>query len=273
MSRSTDFIQSLERGLLVINSFSRLHPSQTLSDVAQRTGLTRATARRVLLTLAELGYVQQSGRTFALTPRVLDLGYSFLSSFRLPDVAQPAMERLVEDVRESSSLSVLDGADVVYVARVPTTRIMTISLALGSRLPAYPTSMGRVLLAGLGADGLARYLETTELVPLTARTITNRDELLRVIDKARVDGFALVDQELEEGVRSIAAPIRNARGDVLAAINVSCHATRASVADMRRQLLPRLLDAAAEIGAHASSLHLSANGASAAGGDRAQLGG
>jgi IclR family pca regulon transcriptional regulator len=252
--RSGDFIQSLERGLAVINSFSQEGPVQTLSDVSQRTGLTRATARRVLLTLAELGYVRQNGRSFSLTPRVLDLGYSFLASFRLPDVAQPSMERLVEEVKESSSLSVLDGPDIVYVARVPTSRIMTISLALGSHLPAYPTSMGRVLLGGLSDADLDRYLADTELVPLTARTITDPVELRAVIAKTQVQGYALVDQELEEGVRSIAAPIRNGRGEVLAAMNISCHATRASVAWMREELLPRLLATAAEISDHASSL-------------------
>ncbi|MCZ6630098.1 MAG: helix-turn-helix domain-containing protein, partial [Actinobacteria bacterium] len=131
-ARSSDFVQSLERGLAVINSFSSERPSQTLSEVAQSTGLTRATARRVLLTLAELGYVHQDSRVFSLTPRVLDLGYSFLSSFHVLELAQLPMERLVEEVKESSSMSVLDGPDIVYVARVPTTRIMTISLALGS---------------------------------------------------------------------------------------------------------------------------------------------
>ena len=134
--------------MVVINSFSRERPAQTLSEVAQLTGLTRATVRRVLLTLVELGYVHQNGRLFSLTPKVLDLGYSFLSSFRVLELAQAPMERLVEEVKESSSLSILDGSEIVYVARVPTTRIMTISLALGSRLPAYPTSMGRVLLSG-----------------------------------------------------------------------------------------------------------------------------
>jgi IclR family transcriptional regulator, pca regulon regulatory protein len=242
-----DFVQSLQRGLSVINSFSREHPHQTLSEVAGRTGLTRATSRRVLLTLSELGYVNQNGRAFSLTPKVLDLGYSFLSSFRVVEVAQPSMERLVDDVHESSSMAVLDGGEIVYVARVPTSRIMTIALALGSRLPAYPTSMGRVLLSGLSDDELDEYLLTTTLETLTVNTTTSRRALRSIVTKVRTDGFALVDQELEEGVRSIAAPIINSRGDVIAAMNVSCHASRVDVDRMMDEFQPRLLQAAAEI--------------------------
>lgn len=245
--RSGDFIQSLERGLSVINSFSRDHNPQTLSEVAARTGLTRATARRVLLTLAELGYVDQLGRSFTLTPKVLDLGYSFLSSFRVVEMAEPFMERLVDDVKESSSMSVLDGAEVVYVARVPTSRIMTIALALGSRLPAYPTSMGRVLLAGLSPRTFDAYMDSVELERLTPHTVTDPKLFRSLIDKVRQEGYALVDQELEEGVRSIAAPIRNGRGDVIAAMNVSCHASRIDVGRMLDEFRPKVIAAAAEI--------------------------
>lgn len=254
--RSGDFIQSLERGLSVINSFSSEHPSQTLSEVANRSGLTRATSRRILLTLAELGYVQQIGRIFSLTPKVLDLGYSFLSSFHVVELAQSPMERLVDDVHESSSMSVLDGDEIVYVARVPTTRIMTIALALGSRLPAYPTSMGRVLLAGMGDDLLDEYIERTNFERLTPHTVTDRKRFRSVVRQVRSDGYALVDQELEEGVRSIAAPIWNGRGDVIAAMNVSCHASRVDVERMRREFRPRLLEAAADISERARSLPL-----------------
>lgn len=245
--RSGDFIQSLERGLAVINSFAREHAAQTLSEVAERTGLTRATSRRVLLTLTELGYVHQSGRAFSLTPKVLDLGYSFLSSLRVVEVAQPSMELLVDQVHESSSMSVLDGNEIVYVARVPTTRIMTIALALGSRLPAYPTSMGRVLLAGLPEDRLDAYIAGARLEQLTPHTVTDPRQLRSKIDQVRADGYALVDQELEEGVRSIAAPIRNGRGDVIAAMNLSCHASRVDVERMHADFKPRLLATAAEI--------------------------
>ncbi|HEX6220991.1 MAG TPA: IclR family transcriptional regulator C-terminal domain-containing protein [Acidimicrobiia bacterium] len=252
--RSRDFIQSLERGLAVINSFSRDRQTQTLSEVAQQAGLTRATARRILLTLAELGYVSQSGRGFALTPRVLDLGYSFLSSFRVVELAQQPMERLVDEVKESSSMSILDDTEIVYVARVPTTRIMTIALALGSRLPVYPTSMGRVLLAGLSDDEVSEYLSKTELIQLTPHTVTDPSELRDTLDEVRSRGYALVDQELEEGVRSIAAPITNSRGEVIAAMNISCHASRVTVARMKSEFKPRLLSTAREISASARAL-------------------
>lgn len=253
-ARSNDFIQSLERGLTVINSFTRERASQTLSEVAQQTGLTRATARRVLLTLAELGYVRQTSRDFSLTPKVLDLGYSYLSSFQVVELAQQPMERLVEAVRESSSISVLDGAEIVYVARVPTKRIMTIALAIGSRLPAYPTSMGRVLLGGLSEAEFEAYLSRTQFEQLTERTITDRKAFRAAIDKVRAEGYALVDQELEEGVRSIAAPIRNSRGSVIAAMNISCHASRVTVKRMREEFRPHLLEAAREITQAASVL-------------------
>lgn len=252
--RSGDFIQSLERGLSVINSFSRDHPSQTLSEVAERTGLTRATSRRILLTLADLGYVDHKDRAFALTPKVLDLGYSFLSSFHVVEVAQPPLERLVDEVHESSSMSVLDGTEIVYVARVPTTRIMTIALALGSRLPAYPTSMGRVLLAGLSDADFDRYMDLATFDRLTPHTITSPELIGSIIRSVRTDGYALVDQELEEGVRSIAAPIHNGRGEVVAAMNVSCHASRVSVERMHEELRPRLLRTASEISERVGTL-------------------
>ena len=252
--RSGDFIQSLERGLAVINAFSRDHPSQTLSEVATRTGLTRATSRRVLLTLEDLGYVARSGRSFSLTPKVLDLGYSYLSSLPVIEVAQPSLERLVDEVHESSSMSVLDRSEIVYVARVPTTRIMSVTLALGSRLPAYPTSMGRVLLAGLTDSELDDYIATTELAALTPHTVTDRRLFRSIVMKVRSDGYSLVDQELEEGVRSIAAPIRNRRGQVIAAMNVSCHASRVGVDRMLTGFKPRLLEAAAEINDRARML-------------------
>lgn len=254
--RPEEFVQSLERGLSVINSFSREHPSQTLSEVAGRTGLTRATSRRVLLTLRELGYVDQNGRAFSLTPKVLDLGYSFLSSFHVVELAQQSMERLVDDVHESSSMSVLDGAEIVYVARVPTTRIMTIALALGSRLPAYPTSMGRVLLSGLSEDHLDEYISKTTFEKLTPNTVTDPARLRSIVGEVRSDGFALVDQELEEGVRSIAAPIHNSRGEVIAAMNVSCHASRVDVDRMIKEFKPRLLEAASEIRERVRSMPL-----------------
>ncbi|QVQ53564.1 helix-turn-helix domain-containing protein [Spiractinospora alimapuensis] len=239
--RGTHFVQSLERGLAVVRAFSADETSMTLSEVARKTGLTRAAARRFLLTLADLGYVRSDGRNFALTPRVLELGYAYLSSAGLPEVAQPHLERLVSEVRESSSVSVLDGDEVVYIARVPTSRIMAVSISVGTRFPAYATSMGRVLLAGKSAAQLDAYLERVTLQRLTAHTITTPGRLRAELDRVRSQGWAIVDQELEEGLRSVAAPIRDRDGTVVAAANVSAHANRTPVEDIRRDLLPPLL--------------------------------
>ena len=254
METKADHVRALERGLAVINTFSGEHQRLTLSEVARRTGLTRATARRLLHTLVNLGYVEQQNTSFVLLPKVLDLGYSYLSALRLPDLAIPVMEELVVSIRESSSMAVLDGHDIVYVARVPTTRIMTIALALGSRLPAYATSMGRVLLAGLPSPDFDRYLTQVVLKPLTSRTVTNTGQLREIIDQTRSQGWCLVDQELEDGVRSIAAPIANSQGRVLAALNVSCHASRSTVEQMNDDYLPKLLEATAAITKRAGSL-------------------
>jgi IclR family pca regulon transcriptional regulator len=203
-----------------------------------------------LLSLAELGCVHQNSRSSSLTPKVLDLGYSYLSSFQVVELAQPSMERLVEEVKEPSSMSVLDGPEIVYVAWVPTKRIMTIFLAIGSRLPAYPTSMGRVLLAGLPPNDIDEFIARTSLEQLTPHTMTDPERLRSTLEKVRADGYAMVDQELEEGVRSIAAPIRKGRGKVIAAMNISCHASRVTVAKMREEFRPPLLAAANEISEH-----------------------
>jgi IclR family transcriptional regulator, pca regulon regulatory protein len=247
MTRGPDFVQSLERGLSVIRAFDGTHAELTLSEVAASTGVTRAAARRFLLTLAELGYVRAEGRYFSLTARVLELGYAYLSSLSLPEVAEPHLEALVKDVNESSSVSVLDGHDVVYVARVPTSRIMTVVISVGTRFPAYATSMGRVLLAGLTDAELDAYLEAVDLVPLTTRTVSSIAALRGEITRARSQGFALVNQELEDGLRAIAAPIRDRTGRIIAALNVSAHASRTSLEVMRRDLLPPLLKTAARI--------------------------
>ena len=246
-SRGVHFVQSLERGLAVIRAFGPEDPELTLSDVARRTGLTRAAARRFLLTLADLGYVRSDGRLFALTPRVLELGFAYLSSLTLPEVAEPHLERLAAEVRESSSVSVLDGDDIVYVGRVPTSRIMRVSINVGTRFPAHATSMGRVLLAALTDDELDAYLERADLRALTPRTIADAGTLRRELARIRRQGWALVDQELEEGLRSVAAPIRDREGRVVAAVNVSAHASRVSNEAIRSGLLPPLLDTAARI--------------------------
>ncbi|MER7586226.1 IclR family transcriptional regulator [Micromonospora sp. NPDC127501] len=246
-ARSPEFVQSLERGLAVIRAFDGEHPQLTLSDVARRTGLTRAAARRFLLTLVELGYVHTDGRLFSLRARILELGYAYLSSLSLPEVAQRHMEALVARVHESCSVSVLDGDEVVYVARVPTKRIMTVGISVGTRFPAYATSMGRVLLAAQPADWLDDYLATAQLRPLTRRTVTDPAKLRAVLTKIAAQGYAIVDQELEEGLRSVAAPIHGENGSVIAAVNVSAHATRGSFEMIRRELLPPLLAAAKRI--------------------------
>jgi IclR family transcriptional regulator, pca regulon regulatory protein len=246
--RGPEFVQSMARGLAVIKAFDETHRELTLSEVASATGLARAAARRFLLTLAELGYVRTNGRMFALTPRVLELGYAYLSSLTLPQIAEPHLERLAAEVQESASVSVLDDTDIVYVARVPTSRIMRVAIGIGTRFPAYATSMGRVLLAGLGQQELDACLERVTMRPITARTITDEAALRAELDRVREQGWALVDQELEEGLRSLAAPVRDRSGRVIAAANIATHAARTSAAEARRSLLPVLLRTVEQIG-------------------------
>ena len=245
--RESHFVQSLERGLSVITAFGPTTPELSLSDVARATGLTRAAARRFLLTLVDLGYVRQDGRQFRLTPRVLGLGYAFLSGISLPGIAEPHLELLAREVHESSSLSVLDGRDIVYVARVPASRIMTVAVNVGTRLPAYATSMGRVLLAGLDDAALEEHLSGLELEAFTPHTVATVDDLRARLAEVRRQGYALVDQELEHGLRSLAAPVRDRGGTVVAAVNVSSQTSRVTRDKARRELLPPLLRAASEI--------------------------
>lgn len=245
--RDSDFVQSLDRGLAVIRAFGPDRERLSLSEVARATGLTRAAARRFLLTLVKLGYVRSDGREFSLRPRVLELGYAYLSGLALPEVAEPHLEELSEKLHESSSISVLDGHHIVYVARVATKRIMTVAISVGTRFPAYAASMGRVLLAGLSPDELDKYLTEATFEPFTSQTVVDPDELRAIIDAAGRQGYAIVDQELEEGLRAIAAPIRDSSGAVTAAINVSAHASRYSTDDMKSRLLPPLLATARNI--------------------------
>jgi IclR family transcriptional regulator, pca regulon regulatory protein len=245
--QSRDFVQSLSRGLEVITAFGPDRQDMTLSDVARLTGLTRATTRRFLLTLVELGYMRSDGKLFSLTPHVLNLGFSYLSGLSITEVAQPHVQNLASKVHESSSVAVLDGDDIVYVVRVPTRRIMAVAISVGTRFPAYATSMGRILLAALPSDQLDAYLERVDLIALTKFTITDSIRLRQLLDQVRADGFVITDQELEEGLRSTAAPIRDANGKVIAAINLSAQATRVSPARMREDLLPHLLEAARRI--------------------------
>jgi IclR family transcriptional regulator, pca regulon regulatory protein len=245
--RNSDFVQSLDRGLAVIRAFGPDRERLSLSEVARATGLTRAAARRFLLTLVSLGYVRSDGREFSLRPRVLELGYAYLSGLALPDVAAPHVEELVAKLHESSSISVLDGQHVVYVVRVPTKRIMTVAISVGTRFPAYATSMGRVLLAALPEEELSRYLAEAAFAPLTDRTVTDAAQLRDILAQVAEQGYSIVDQELEEGLRAVAAPIRGAPDVGTAAINVSAHAARVSIAALRQQILPALLKTVAQI--------------------------
>lgn len=240
-------MQSLDRGLAVIRALTMPGEGLTLSEVARETGLARAAARRFLLTLQDLGYVRSRDRRFTLTPRVLELGYAYLSSLSLPEIAQPHLRDLVQRVHESSSVSVLEGSDVVYVAREPTRRIMTVTIFVGTRFPAYATSMGRVLLAGLAEPALEAFLDEASLAPLTDSTITDRDMLRAEIARVRARGWALVDQELEAGLRSIAVPIHDPRSRVVAAVNLSAHASRTTLESLTSELLPQLKETAAAI--------------------------
>jgi len=247
-SARSDYVQSLARGLGVIEAFGTACRPLSLSEVAVRTGLTRAGARRALLTLEQLGYVALEGRTFRLLPRILKLGYAYLASLDVWEVAQPFIEELVARLGEQCTASVLDGDEIVCVARVQTRRIMNVNLAVGSRLPASACAMGRVLLAALTEADLERYLENATRPSFTPRTITEPDALREAIDRARRDDYALVDQELEIGLRSLAVPIRNRRDKVVAAMTVCVHAVRFSPDEMLERILPELKATAAQIG-------------------------
>lgn len=215
------YVQSLARGLAVIRAFDAEHPRMTLSEVARRTDLSRAAARRFLLTLEHLGYVRSDGREFALTPQVMRLGFAYLMSQSFTDVVQPHLHDLSQALQESTSVAVLDGDDIVYVARQATRRIMAVAIRVGTRFPAYATSMGRVLLADFEEEAMDAYLARVPLQPITTSTLTDPARLRAELARVRQQGFAVVDQELELGLRSIAAPIRDAAGRVTAAVNVS----------------------------------------------------
>ncbi|UQI47252.1 helix-turn-helix domain-containing protein [Streptomyces sp. HU2014] len=244
-------LRSLVRGLAVLRGFGvAAAPGRgaTLSELAAAAGLARATARRALLTLAHLGYVAADGGRFRPLPRVLELGHAPLGELTFAGLAVPHLRALVRRVGESASLAVLDGPDIRYVARVPTVRIMSVDITVGTRFPAHATSMGRVLLAGLDARARAAWLagEAVTRAP-TPRTVTSPTELAGLLDRVAGDGYALVDQELEEGLRSLAVPVRDARGRVVAALNVATHAGRGGAGDTRRDFLPALRETAARI--------------------------
>jgi IclR family pca regulon transcriptional regulator len=235
-----DFVRSLERGLAVIRALGHPGPGLTLAATARELRCTRASARRTLLTLERLGYLRSDDRRYTLTPKVLSLGHGYRSGLALPDIARPHLQQLMHETDEFCSVSVLDGDETLCVARVAPARIMNVAMPVGTRLPAYATCVGRVLLAELGEAELDGYLGRVELRPLTPTTLVAPGDLRRELERVRRQRYALVDQELERGLRSIAAPIRDAAGRVIAAANVGAHAGRITVATLRRALLPSL---------------------------------
>jgi len=243
-----DFMTSLARGLHVIRAFAGVDRRLTIADVSRATGLTRAVVRRCLYTLRELGYAATDGRAYFLQPRILNLGYAFLSTAPVPIAAQPVLEEVSEVLGEASSVAVLDGGAVMYVARAATKRIMSVTLGVGSRLPAYCTALGRVLLAHLTEEQAKAELSKVEFVPHTKHTVPSRKRLEEILLAVRHDGYALNDQELEIGLRSIAVPVRNVVGAVVAAMNVSTQASRVSRRELIERCLPVLKSAAEKLG-------------------------
>jgi IclR family transcriptional regulator, pca regulon regulatory protein len=249
MGQSTgpDFIDALARGLEVIRAFGTERRQMSLSEVATSTGLTRPTAHRNLLTLAQLGYVRALNGQYELTPRVLELGMAYVSSSDLWTITRPRLEDLVALTNESCSIAQLDGSDIVYVARVAVPKLVTLSVTVGTRFPAFATSLGKVLLADLDADALRRTLATPSLSPIKAAWTPTPKELTSTLDEVRANGFALTDQHLAAAIRSVAAPIRDAEGVVVAAVNVNANAIETSVETLLEDYLPKLLTTAAEI--------------------------
>ncbi|HJV00510.1 MAG TPA: IclR family transcriptional regulator C-terminal domain-containing protein [Burkholderiaceae bacterium] len=234
------FMTSLARGLAVLQAFSDARKPQTIASISQKTGIPRAAVRRCLHTLRELGYVDAELNNFTLRPKVLTLGYSYLSSTPLTVSAQPYLNDISRTLNESSSLAVLEDGEVLYVARAATSRVMSVALNTGSRLPAYCTSLGRVLLAHLPPAELDQYLARTRLRPMTDNTVTSVKRLREILAGVRQAGYAVNDEELELGLRSIAVPVRGASGKVLAALNVGAQAARVSVRQLEQEFLPVL---------------------------------
>jgi IclR family pca regulon transcriptional regulator len=243
-----DFIEALARGLDVLRSFRPGQPSMTLSDIAAITGLARPTVRRILITLESLGYVRAEGRGHALTPRVLELGMAYINALNMWDVARPHMERLVARTNESTSMAQLDGSDIVYVARVAVPKIVALAVTIGTRFPAPATSMGKVLLAALSPAALSAVLVEPSRSGVTPRWQPTAAELDTSLREVRAKGWALADQDLAPGVRSVATGVRDGDGRVVAAINVTVHAAETSVETLLEHHLPLLLRTAADIG-------------------------
>jgi len=246
--KNTETVQSLVKGLTVIKAFNQQRPAMTLSEVANVTGFTRAATRRFLLTLVSEGYAKQEGKIFSLTAKVLDLGFAYLSTLDIWHNAKPLMTALVEQLNESCSAAVLDGFDVVYVARVATTkRIMSVTLNVGSRLPAIATSMGRVLLADMSLPALDNFIDTCLIEQYTEHTITDKSALMSKIAKVKQQGYSLVEQELEIGLTSISVPVHNGAGEVIAALNVSTHMSQTAKQQIFEVILPMLQQCARQV--------------------------
>ncbi|HKG52127.1 MAG TPA: IclR family transcriptional regulator C-terminal domain-containing protein [Actinomycetales bacterium] len=244
-----NFIEAIARGFDVIKAFDPHRPVMTLSEVAASTDLARPTARRILLTLESLGYVRSGNGGFALTPRVLELGLTYVQALGLWDIARPHMERLVARTGESTSIAQLDGSDIVYVSRVAVPKLITLAVGIGTRFPAAPTSLGKVLLAGLVPEDLDRALAEPSRAGVRSRWEPQREELEAALRDVRAKGWALTDEQLAPGIRSVAAPLRDGDGRVVAAMNVTVHAAETSVETLVEQHLPVLLHAAGEISA------------------------
>ncbi len=244
---SDQYIEALARGLLVIRSFGADRKEMTLSEVAEVTGLTRAGARRILLTLQSLGYAAQNKRKFSLTPRILELGYAYVSTLDFGTFAQPALEKLSQDVQESCSIAVLDGPEIVFVARVHRHRLFSLALNIGSRLPAYVHSLGRVLLGSLDDAELGHRLSIMNYRKFTRRTVINPAQLKKIIVADRKKGWSLATGELEEGVGGVSAPIIGRDGQIVAAINVNANVHRTTGEELVKRILPKVKEAAQRI--------------------------
>lgn len=244
---SRDYVQSMARGLAVLTAFDRDHFRLSLGEIASRAGLSRAAARRLILTLQHLGYVREAGRGYVLGPRVLELGFGYLGSLDLTDLAQPLMEDLARQVNQSSSMAVLDGQSIVYVLRVPGQRVMSVTLGIGARLPAFCAAMGRVLLSGLTEPEFDTWIGSCKPTRLTPHTVTDPQRLRRIVDDVRGQGYAYVEQELELGLCSIAVPVRNGEGRIATAINVSMAYHPEAARHAINTILPPLQQTAAAI--------------------------
>ena len=248
LSGDPNFMTSLARGLAVINAFQERKRHLTIAQISHRTEIPRAAVRRCLYTLMKLGYATTDGRTYSLLPKVLTLGHAYLSSTPLAVSAQPYLDRISEQLHEACNLATLEGEQVLYIARsaIPQ-RLISVDLSVGSRLPAYCTSMGRILLAALDDDSLHDYLNHADLQAKTSRTLHTPEALWECLQQVRQQGWCLVDQELEQGLRSLAVPVYDSSGHVLAAMNVSTHAGRVPAHELEQRFLPIMLNASREL--------------------------